>query len=73
MLDHKGVLDEYKLTDGSPAKSVFREPQTWAFLESFKVKNDQITAVEATFTGAPYYIRSPFTKKPDPVYNAFKN
>jgi len=72
-IDHKGVLDEYKLTDGTPAKSVFREPQTWAFLESFKVKNDQITAVEATFTGAPYYIRSPFTNKPDPVYNAIKD
>jgi hypothetical protein len=72
-IDHKGMLDEYKLTDGTPARSVFREPQTWAFLESFKVKDDHITAVEATFTGAPYYIRSPFTKKPDPVYDAFKD
>ena len=69
-IDHKGVLDDYKLTDGSDAKSVFREPQTWAFLESFKVKNGLITAVEATFTGAPYYIRSPYTKRPDPVYDA---
>jgi hypothetical protein len=29
--------------------------------------------VEATFTGAPYYIRSPFTKNPDPVYDALRN
>jgi len=72
-IDHKGVLDEYKLTDGTAARSVFREPQTWAFLEAFKVKDDHITAVEATFTGAPYYIRSPFTKNPDPVYDAFKD
>jgi hypothetical protein len=72
-IDHKGVLDEYKLTDGTPAKSVYREPHTWAFFESFKVKDDHITAVEATFTGAPYYIRSPFTKKPDPVYDALKD
>jgi hypothetical protein len=72
-IDHKGVLDEYKLTDGTDARSVFREPQTWAFLESFKVKDDHITAVEATFTAAPYYIRSPFTKNPDPVYDAFKD
>jgi hypothetical protein len=69
-IDHKGVLDEYKLTDGTPAKAAFREPQTWAFLESFKVKGDHITAVEATFTAAPYFIRSPFTKHPDPVYDA---
>jgi hypothetical protein len=46
---------------------------TWAFLESFKVKNDQITAVEATFTDAPYFIRSPFTRKPDPVYDALRD
>jgi hypothetical protein len=69
-IDHKGVLDEYKLTDGTITKSVYREPHTWAFFESFKVKDDRITAVEATFTGAPYYIRSPFTKHPDPVYDA---
>jgi hypothetical protein len=72
-IDHKGVLDEYQLTDGSTMKSVYREPHTWAFFESFKVKDDHITAVEATFTGAPYYIRSPFTRKPDPVYDALRN
>jgi hypothetical protein len=71
-IDHKGVLDEYQLTDGTPARSVFREPQTWSFFESFKVRNDAIAGVEATFTGAPYYIRSPFVKKPDPVYDALK-
>jgi len=64
-IDHKGVMDEYKLTDGTPQKSVFREPQTWAFLESFKIKNDMIVGVEATFVQAPYYMRSPWTKKPD--------
>ncbi len=61
-IDHKGVLDEYRLTDGTTTRSVYREPHTWAFFESFKVKDDQITAVEATFTGAPYYIHSPFDK-----------
>lgn len=71
-IDHKGILDDYQLTDGTAAKSVFREPQTWSFFESFKVRGDAITAVEATFTGAPYYIRSPFVKKPDPVYDALK-
>jgi hypothetical protein len=72
-IDHKGVLDEYKLTDGTVTKSVYREPHTWAFFESFKVKDDHITAVEATFTGAPYYIRSPFSKNPDPVYDALRD
>ena len=65
-IDHKGVMDEYTLTDGTPTRSVFREPHTWSLLETFKVKNDMITSVEATFIGAPYYIRSPWTKHPDP-------
>ena len=69
-IDHKGVLDEFKLADGTTTRSVYREPQTWSFFESFKVKDDQITAVEATFTGAPYYIHSPFMKHPDQVYDA---
>lgn len=72
-IDHKGILDEYKLTDGTPQRSVFREPQTWSFLESFKVRKDHITAVEATFVQAPYFIRSPWTKKPDKVYDALKD
>jgi hypothetical protein len=62
-IDHKGVLDEYTMTDGTQTRSVFREPHTWAFLEMFKVRNDRITAVEATFIGAPYYMPSPWTKK----------
>jgi hypothetical protein len=62
-IDHKGVLDEYTMNDGTKTRSVFREPHTWAFLEMFKVRNDMITAVEATFIGAPYYMQSPWTKR----------
>lgn len=64
-IDHKGVLDEYKLTDGTPQRSVFREPQTWSFLESFKIRNDMIAGVQATFVQAAYYTRSPWTAHPD--------
>lgn len=65
-IDHKGVLDHYMLTDGTPQRSIFREPQTWSFLESFKIRNDMITGVLATFVQAPYYQRSPWTRRPDP-------
>jgi hypothetical protein len=65
-IDHKGILDEFKLTDGTPTKSVFREPQTWAFLEAFKIGDDRIVSVQATFIQAPYYMRSPWTRRPDP-------
>lgn len=65
-IDHKGVLDEYTLTDGTKTRSVFREPHSWALLEMFKIKNDMITGVEATFIAAPYYMRSPWTPSPEP-------
>lgn len=61
-IDHKGVLDEYTTTDGETRKSVFREPQTWAFLEMFKVQGDCISAVQATFIQAPYHMESPWKK-----------
>jgi hypothetical protein len=64
-IDHKGVMDEYTLTDGTKTRSIFREPHSWALIEMFKVKNDMIAGVQATFIGAPYYMRSPWTRKPD--------
>lgn len=60
-IDHKGVLDDYMLTDGSPQKSVFGEPQSWGLLEMFKIKRGEITGVEAVFIQTPYYMRSPWT------------
>jgi hypothetical protein len=60
-IDHKGVLDEFTLTDGTKKSSVYREPHTWAFLEMFKIKDDQIIGVQAVFIGAPYNMSSPWT------------
>jgi hypothetical protein len=62
-IDHKGVLDEYTLTDGTPQRSVFREPQTWGFLEMFKVKNNCIASVVATFVQSPYKMDSPWNRR----------
>jgi hypothetical protein len=59
-IDHKGVMNEYQLTDGSPRTSIFREPHSWALLEMFKIADDMITGVEATFISAPYRSTSPF-------------
>jgi hypothetical protein len=62
-IDHKGVMDEYRLTDGTRTKSVFQEPQSWGLLESFKVTDGCIAAVVATFYQAPYYTVSPWTPR----------
>jgi len=64
-IDHKGVMDEYTLTDGTHVHSIYHEPQTWAFLEAFKIRNGMIVSVESDFIGAPYYMRSPWTGQPD--------
>jgi hypothetical protein len=50
-IDHKGVLDEYTLTDGTSVKSNYQEPQSWGLLEAFKVTKHGIVAVEADATG----------------------
>ncbi|OYX66090.1 MAG: hypothetical protein B7Y88_06210 [Sphingomonadales bacterium 32-64-17] len=64
-IDHKGVLNEYLLTDGTEVRSIFQEPHSWAFLEMFKIKDGCIGSVIATFYQAPYYQRSPWTVGPD--------
>ena len=61
-IDHKGVLDHFQLTDGTPWRSIFREPHSWSLLEMFKIKGGLITAIEATFIAAPYYARSPWAQ-----------
>jgi hypothetical protein len=61
-IDHKGVLDRYRLTDGTERQSPYREPQSWSVLELFKVKNGMLAGIEATFIAVPYYLRSPWSK-----------
>lgn len=63
-IDHKGVLDEFKLTDGTMKKSIFREPHTWSVFELFKIRRGVITSIEATFIAVPYNLRSPWTVNP---------
>jgi hypothetical protein len=59
-IDHKGILDEYQLTDGTRRHSLFREPHSWSLLEAFKIRNAMITSVEATFIATHYFLRSPW-------------
>ena len=62
-IDHKGVLDYYKLTDGTETRSVFREPQTWGFLEMFAIRQDCIASVVANFVQSPYKMDSPWNPR----------
>jgi hypothetical protein len=62
-IDHKGVMNHYKLTDGTDRQSPFREPHSWSFLELFKIVDGEIRSVEATFIGSVYYSTTPWSKK----------
>lgn len=62
-IDHKGVLDYYTLTDGTETRSVFREPQTWGFLEMFAIREDCIASVVANFVQSPYKMDSPWNPR----------
>ncbi|HEY5273403.1 MAG TPA: hypothetical protein VIJ34_09230 [Acidimicrobiales bacterium] len=55
-IDHKGLLDEFQLTDGREVKSIFREPHSWHMLELFRIASGKITAIEATFIAVPYFM-----------------
>ena len=65
-IDHKGNIDTYKYTDGEVHTSIFREPQSWALLEMFKIRNEAIDSVEATFIAAPYNMHSPWSEELNP-------
>ncbi len=64
-IDHKGAIDQYKLTDGTERRSPFREPHTWSLMETFKIDNGAVGPIETDFIGSPYFTRSPLTKAPD--------
>ena len=61
-IDHKGILDDFTLTDGTEMKSIFREPHSWHLLELFKIKCGKITGIEATFIAVPYYMETPWAR-----------
>lgn len=59
-IDHEGRLGKFKLADGTERESIFRRPNTLAFMEAFKVKQGAIRQVEAVFLVVPYRMPSPW-------------
>jgi hypothetical protein len=59
-IDHCGVLGDYRLTDGSPAKSPVRRPHTFYLAEIFKIDQGMICQIEANFITVPYHMKSPW-------------
>lgn len=59
-IDHCGVLDEYRLTDGRLIKSPIRRPHSFYLGELFKIDGGMIAQIEANFITVPYHMPSPW-------------
>jgi len=58
--DHANMFDRYALTDGREMKTVLKWPNSISLLEAFRIRNGEISRIEAVFTYVPYFMPSPF-------------
>ncbi len=59
-IDHSGKLQKIVLTDGRVVKTLFKTPDSYVLLETFKIVDGKIRQVEAVFTTVPYNMPSPW-------------
>jgi hypothetical protein len=59
-IDHRGVLGDYQLTDGTTVRSPIRRPHTFYLAEAFKIRDGAIEQIEANFITVPYHMPSPW-------------
>ena len=59
-IDHAGVIQEYRLTDGTLVKSPLTRPHSFYLFEAFKLKDGAIEQIEANFITVPYNMPSPW-------------
>jgi hypothetical protein len=65
-IDHRGVLGEYELTDGTRVTSPIRRPHTFYLSEAFKIRRGAIEQIEANFITVPYHMPSPWDGRNQP-------
>jgi hypothetical protein len=65
-IDHRGVLGEYELTDGTRVTSPIRRPHTFYLSEAFKIRQGAIEQIEANFITVPYHMPSPWDGRNQP-------
>jgi len=65
-IDHRGVLGDYELTDGTKVSSPIRRPHTFYLSEAFKIRQGAIEQIEANFITVPYHMPSPWDARNRP-------
>jgi hypothetical protein len=72
--DHANEWDRFLLTDGREMKTWLKWPNTITLLEAFRIKDAEISRIEAVFTYVPYGMHNPLhsqaTTPPVPVSSA---
>lgn len=58
--DHANEFDRYNLTNGREMKTALKWPNTITLLEAFRIRNGEISRIEAVFTYVPYFMHNPF-------------
>lgn len=59
-IDHRGILGDYELTDGTKVTSPIRRPHTFYLAELFAIRGGMLAQVEANFLTVPYHMPSPW-------------
>jgi hypothetical protein len=58
--DHANEFDRYNLTDGREMRTALKWPNSITLLEAFRIKDAEISRIEAVFTYVPYFMHNPF-------------
>jgi hypothetical protein len=58
--DHANEWDRYLLTNGREMRTALKWPNSISLIEAFRIRNGEISRIEAVFTYVPYFMHNPF-------------
>ena len=58
--DHANEWDRYLLTNGREMRTALKWPNSITLLEAFRIRDAEISRIEAVFTYVPYFMHNPF-------------
>jgi hypothetical protein len=58
--DHANEWDKYLLTNGREMRTALKWPNSISLIEAFRIRNGEISRIEAVFTYVPYFMHNPF-------------
>jgi hypothetical protein len=58
--DHANEWDRYNLSNGREMRTARKWPNSISLLEAFRIRDAEISRIEAVFTYVPYFMHNPF-------------